>query len=53
MNFASDNITGAAPEILDAIQAGNDGALLPYGNDDVTRAVQHIREHADEYGVDP
>ena len=35
MNFASDNITGAAPEILDAIQAGNDGVLLPYGNDDV------------------
>ena len=40
MNFASDNITGAAPEILDAIQAGNDGALLPYGNDDVTRAAE-------------
>ena len=40
MNFASDNITGAAPEILNAIQAGNDGALLPYGNDDVTRAAE-------------
>ncbi len=40
MNFASDNITGAAPEILDAIQAANDGALMPYGNDDVTRAAE-------------
>ena len=40
MNFASDNITGAAPEILDVILAGNDGALLPYGNDDVTRAAE-------------
>jgi|TARA_Y100000294_G_scaffold106807_1_gene99182 threonine aldolase len=40
LNFASDNITGAAPEILDAIQAGNGGALPPYGNDDVTRAAE-------------
>jgi threonine aldolase len=40
LNFASDNITGAAPEILAALQAGNDGALLPYGNDDVTRAAE-------------
>ncbi|MDA1089879.1 MAG: low specificity L-threonine aldolase [Proteobacteria bacterium] len=40
MNFASDNITGAAPEILAAIVAGNTGALMPYGNDDVTRAAE-------------
>lgn len=40
MNFASDNTTGAAPEILAAILKGNDGALMPYGNDDVTRAAE-------------
>ncbi len=40
MNFASDNITGAAPEILAAIEAANSGSLLPYGNDDVTRAAE-------------
>jgi acetyl esterase/lipase len=28
-------------------------ATIPEIYDDVTRAVQHIREHADEYGVDP
>ena len=40
MNFASDNTTGAAPEILNAIQKGNDAALMPYGNDDVTGAAE-------------
>lgn len=40
MNFASDNVTGAAPEILAAIEKGNDGALMPYGNDDVSRAAE-------------
>ncbi|MBT3307505.1 MAG: low specificity L-threonine aldolase [Alphaproteobacteria bacterium] len=40
MNFASDNITGAAPEILAALQAANGGTLMPYGNDDVTKAAE-------------
>ncbi len=40
MNFASDNTTGAAPEILAAIEAANAGSLMPYGNDDVTRAAE-------------
>ncbi len=40
MNFASDNVTGAAPEILAALEAGNTVALMPYGNDDVTRAAE-------------
>jgi len=40
LNFASDNVTGAAPEILAAIEAGNGGALMPYGNDEVTRAAE-------------
>lgn len=40
MNFASDNTAGIAPEILQALVAGNDGFALGYGNDDVTRAVE-------------
>jgi threonine aldolase len=40
MNFASDNTAGIAPEILDALSAGNEGFVLGYGNDDVTRAVE-------------
>lgn len=40
MNFASDNNAGIAPEILQALVAGNDGFAFGYGNDDVTRAVE-------------
>ena len=40
MNFASDNTAGIAPEILQALAAGNDGFTLGYGNDDVTRGVE-------------
>ncbi len=40
MNFCSDNTTGAAPEILAALAAANDGAAMPYGNDDFTRRVE-------------
>ena len=40
MNFASDNTAGIAPEILQALAAGNDGFAMGYGNDDVTRAVE-------------
>ncbi len=40
MNFASDNVTGAAPEILAALEAQNTGSLMPYGNDDVTRTAE-------------
>ena len=40
MNFASDNTTGAAPEILAAIAETNAGRLMPYGNDDLTRAAE-------------
>src|SRR5947207_14509202 len=41
MNFASDNTAGIAPEILQALAAGNDGFAMGYGNDDVTCAVEH------------
>jgi threonine aldolase len=40
MNFASDNTAGVAPEILEALVAGNHGFALGYGNDDITRAVE-------------
>ena len=40
MNFASDNTASIAPEILQALVAGNDGFTMGYGNDDVTRAVE-------------
>src|ERR1700709_2564333 len=40
MNFASDHTAGRAPEILQALTAGNDGFALGYGNDDETRAVE-------------
>ena len=38
--FASDNTAGIAPEILQALVAGNDGFAMGYGNDDVTRAAE-------------
>jgi threonine aldolase len=40
MNFASDNVTGAAPEILAAIAAANAGSVMPYGNDPVTQRLE-------------
>ncbi len=39
MNFMSDNVTGAAPEILDAIVKANAGTAPSYGNDDWTRRL--------------
>lgn len=40
MNFCSDNVTGVAPEIMEALAAANHGAAWPYGNDDWTRKVE-------------
>ena len=42
MNFASDNITGVAPEIMAAILAENAGDCLPYGDDHYTRSVGEL-----------
>ena len=36
MNFISDNAWGAAPEMLEALQAANTGALPSYGEDPLT-----------------
>ena len=38
-NFYSDNVSGAAPEILEAIVAANAGDTAPYGADPVTEAL--------------
>jgi threonine aldolase len=40
MNFASDNTAGIAPEILQALTAGNAGFALGYGNDEATHRVE-------------
>ena len=40
MNFASDNSSGIAPAILQAIQAANVGNALGYGNDELTKRVE-------------
>lgn len=40
MNFASDNITGASEEILDAIIRENSDDRMPYGNDELTARVE-------------
>jgi threonine aldolase len=39
-NFYSDNVSGAAPEILQALVAANAGDTAPYGGDPVTEGLQ-------------
>jgi threonine aldolase len=41
MNFASDNAAGVAPAIFDALQRANTGFALGYGQDDVSKRVEH------------
>jgi len=38
-DFRSDNVGGAAPEILDALVAASAGTAAPYGDDDYTRRM--------------
>ena len=40
IKFASDNVAGACPEVLDAILIANDGDSAPYGNDDWSKILQ-------------
>ena len=40
MHFASDNTSGVAPEILEAISRANSGYAASYGADDLTRSVE-------------
>ena len=45
MNFASDNATGFAPEMLEALTRANQGSDMPYGEDAVTaRLKQRIAD---------
>ena len=52
MNFCSDNTTGAADEVLAAIATTNDGATMPYGNDDLTRRAEAAIAEAFETEAD-
>ena len=38
-DFRSDNVGGAAPEMLEALLAANPGTASPYGDDDFTRRM--------------
>ena len=40
MNFRSDNVTGAAPEILAALMAANEGSAASYGADAITTRLK-------------
>lgn len=40
MNFASDNTTGASPEVMDAMVRANAGQTMPYGDDAYTKQVR-------------
>ena len=40
INFASDNVAGVSPAILEAIAACNAGAATPYGGDEYTSRVE-------------
>ena len=40
VKFASDNITGACPEVLEAILKTNEGDSVPYGNDQISTDLQ-------------
>lgn len=40
MNFASDNIVGASPQVLQALAEANAGAMAAYGGDEITKRVK-------------
>jgi threonine aldolase len=47
--FASDNSSGAHPEVMDAIAAANEGHAAAYGDDDWTAAAEaRFRDHFGE-----
>ena len=41
VKFASDNVAGACPEVLDAIIRANEGDSTPYGNDQISTELQN------------
>jgi len=40
VKFASDNVAGACPEVLEALLKANEGDSVPYGNDDYSKSLQ-------------
>jgi threonine aldolase len=45
MNFCSDNVAGASPEIIQALSDANNGPAMPYGDDEITqRVIARIRD---------
>ena len=40
VKFASDNVAGACPEVLEAILKANDGDRAPYGDDEISKNLQ-------------
>ena len=40
VKFASDNVAGACPEVLNAVIEANDGDSTPYGNDQISTELQ-------------
>ncbi len=40
MNFASDNIVGASPQVMQALASANAGAMAAYGADEITKRVK-------------
>ncbi|CAA9337009.1 MAG: Low-specificity L-threonine aldolase, partial [uncultured Microvirga sp.] len=42
MNFASDNVMGASPPVLETLVRANDGALSAYGADTITKRVEGL-----------
>ena len=40
VKFASDNVAGACPAVLDALMKANEGDSAPYGNDDYSKVLQ-------------
>jgi len=40
VKFASDNVAGACPEVLDAVIKSNEGDSTPYGNDQISTELQ-------------
>ncbi|MBM3532177.1 MAG: low specificity L-threonine aldolase [Alphaproteobacteria bacterium] len=45
MNFASDNLAGALPEVMDAVVAAGKGAQAAYGGDEWTKRMdKHLSE---------
>ena len=53
VKFASDNVAGACPEVLDAIIKANEGDSTPYGNDEWSTNLQNKFSETFSLGLRP